>query len=418
MRILKFKGYAKNLVILVMCMITFFPSTPIHALSEAQRKVFVSRINYFDVAVNAGCGNTAAGAPSNTLPATIPSGYADLFNKAAAAYNINPQFLAALFLNEHSNTWLPFTGPWASSPAGASGPFQFMPGTWSGYKVDGNNDGVTDIQNIYDSAFAAAKMVSDNGINATSPLGTLEKPFSLGTFVRFSAVYNWGGGNVQKKTTPESPLSAAPNETQNYMTNTFMLISSGFTKGSEKNGAVKDNSNGVTSVAGTSVTPGNNCSSGVVAGSIVQTALNFAWDTKGHGPNEADAKPSYRTAMPQYNGATAEYPFSDCGVYVSTVMIGSGADAAYPKRSTPVQLAYLQSSPKYTEIFTNNTTELQPGDIFVNTHHTYLYVGPQEGGYSIVSASLRDRVPERGGNAYFYQDGSSGEKFHIFRLKG
>lgn len=416
--ILKMKiGLAARLTLLsVFVLILQFPT--VSAISDAQRKVFDIGINYFDTEVGSGTGCGPSGqAISNTLPATIPAGYADLFNKAAAKYTINPQFLAALFLDEHSNTWLPFSGPWASSPVGASGPFQFMPGTWSGYKVDGNNDGVTDIQNIYDAAYSAANMVKDNKVNASTPLGNLQQPFTPGTFVYFSAVYNYGGGNVQSHTNPNSPLSAVPAETQNYMTNTYQLITSGFTKGSDQNGVVKDQSKGqTTNVAGTSINAGTDCSAGVVSGSVVQTALNFAWDTAGHGLGKADAKPAYQVAMPQYNGNTTDNPYSDCGVFVSTVMIASGADTEFPKRFTPSQQTYLLKSSKYQQINAISTADLQPGDIFSSNHHTYFYVGSQPGGYSAVGASLGDHVPQNAGSPEFTD--SKGETFKIFRLKG
>lgn len=364
-----------------------------------------------------GCSAPAGPAISNTLPATIPTGYATLFNKAAVAYKINPQFLAALFMNEHSNTWLPFDSDWASSPKGASGPFQFMPGTWDGYKVDGNNDGKIDIQNIYDSAFAAANMINKAGVNASTPLGDIAQPFKPGTFLYFAAGYNWGPSNVQSRLSANSPLSAAPDETSNYVSNTYLVISSGFTKGSARNGPVKDQTNGktVSTDSGPSAA-GSSCSDGVVAGSIVNTALNLAWDSGGHSFLEASAKPTYRTAMPQFNGATADKPFSDCGVYISTIMIASGADKEFPKRLTTNQRSYLASSNKYTEIKATTSADLAPGDIFVNSSHIYMFVGPQPKGFSIVAASLGDHVPEAGHNAYFYQNGNTGEAFRIFRL--
>jgi membrane-bound lytic murein transglycosylase B len=46
----------------------------------------------------------------------------------------------------------------------AVGPMQFTPGTWHRWASDGNGDGVTDPQNLYDSSLAAArKLCSDAG---------------------------------------------------------------------------------------------------------------------------------------------------------------------------------------------------------------------------------------------------------------
>ena len=172
-----------------------------------------------------------------------------------------------------------------------------------------------------------------------------------------------------------------------------------------------------TSAPGTpEVSPANGCGSnspGAVTGSVVQTALNLAWDTVGHGYNDADSKPTYLKAMPQYNGSTGQFPYSDCGVFVSTVMIASGADPAYPKRGTTVQIPYLQSHPdKYQEIpNVTNTSQLQPGDILINSAHTYMYVGKQANGYDSVAASLH---VNNGGHVP--QPSSYYSGFMVFRL--
>ena len=49
------------------------------------------------------------------------------------------------------------------SYAGAQGPMQFMPGTWRGYALDGNGDGVKNINDARDSLFGAAKLLAVNG---------------------------------------------------------------------------------------------------------------------------------------------------------------------------------------------------------------------------------------------------------------
>lgn len=135
-------------------------------------------------------------------------------------------------------------------------------------------------------------------------------------------------------------------------------------------------------------------------GDIVQTALLLAWDTPGHDSVAKEAaKPEYQEAMPKYNGATHTTPYTDCGVYVATVMVMSGVDKDYARRGTSVQMNYLRNSPKY-EIFENlnNTSQLVPGDIFIIDGHTYLYTGNYKGGdgktYNAASASLGGHPPE------------------------
>lgn len=78
------------------------------------------------------------------------------------------------------------------SPKGAQGHFQFMPATAVQY-------GLTDPNNLQQSATAAARMLSDMMQQTGSVPGAL-------------AAYNWGIGNVQRK-----GMDAAPAETRNYI---------------------------------------------------------------------------------------------------------------------------------------------------------------------------------------------------------
>jgi soluble lytic murein transglycosylase-like protein len=51
----------------------------------------------------------------------------------------------------------------SSSYAGAQGPMQFMPATFASYAVDGDGDGVTDIQDPADAVYTAAHYLCANG---------------------------------------------------------------------------------------------------------------------------------------------------------------------------------------------------------------------------------------------------------------
>jgi membrane-bound lytic murein transglycosylase B len=55
----------------------------------------------------------------------------------------------------------------------AVGPFQFIPSTWAKWRADGNNDGITDPQNIDDAALAAAQYLCADDRNLSSGDGWL-----------------------------------------------------------------------------------------------------------------------------------------------------------------------------------------------------------------------------------------------------
>lgn len=103
-------------------------------------------------------GNTSLFSSGGIGVAAIPADYARVFTAAGAKWKVKPEFLAAIFYIEQGKKFpLPIPAAWATSPKGAQGPFQFMPATWENHKQDGNNDGKMDINNIWDTAFAAAQ---------------------------------------------------------------------------------------------------------------------------------------------------------------------------------------------------------------------------------------------------------------------
>lgn len=51
----------------------------------------------------------------------------------------------------------------ATSSAGAQGPMQFMPATFTAYGVDGDGDGRADINNVTDAIYSAANLLCANG---------------------------------------------------------------------------------------------------------------------------------------------------------------------------------------------------------------------------------------------------------------
>jgi hypothetical protein len=181
---------------------------------------------------------------------------------------------------------------------------------------------------------------------------------------------------------------------------------------------------------GTTTTSSSTCASagGVVQGSIVDTAVGLAWSdvifpTKGAKDTEScqSADPSqnpsschhgfqqqgvdspkiytrqsYQDAVAKYNSGVDSTDYTDCGVFVATVMHASGIDKNYPGSGTSTQLNYAQQHPdKYLVIPNADPSQLQPGDIMVNADHTYIYIGKQANTqYTVAEASQFNHAPE------------------------
>ncbi len=98
-------------------------------------------------------------------PATVDPNLAEkraLVQRAAAAYNINWKILEAVWQVESGKSW----DTTVASYAGAGGPMQFMPSTWSAYAVDGNGDGVANMYSAEDALYGAANMLGQNGLSS------------------------------------------------------------------------------------------------------------------------------------------------------------------------------------------------------------------------------------------------------------
>lgn len=88
----------------------------------------------------------------------IPQNYFDIYVKSAKPHNLDWAVLGAVGAveSEHgSNT--------NDSSAGAQGPMQFMPDTWSSMGMDGNGDGTVDVRDPEDAIPAAAQYLVDLG---------------------------------------------------------------------------------------------------------------------------------------------------------------------------------------------------------------------------------------------------------------
>ncbi|RKS68301.1 cell wall-associated NlpC family hydrolase [Actinomadura pelletieri DSM 43383] len=106
------------------------------------------------------CAPQAMGPPV----AGIPANYLALYRKAAADYGIPWEILAAIgsVESDHGRSTAPGVRSGANH-AGAGGPMQFLPATWTAFGVDGNHDGRKDRYDPADAIPAAANYLRHNG---------------------------------------------------------------------------------------------------------------------------------------------------------------------------------------------------------------------------------------------------------------
>jgi membrane-bound lytic murein transglycosylase B len=75
------------------------------------------------------------------------------------------------------------------------GPFQFIPSTWALWRADGNNDGISDPQNIDDAALAAAHYLCADNRNLASGDGWLRAILSYNSSLDYAQkVYGFAQG--------------------------------------------------------------------------------------------------------------------------------------------------------------------------------------------------------------------------------
>ncbi|MDB5183735.1 MAG: exported protein of unknown function [Candidatus Saccharibacteria bacterium] len=151
---------------------------------------------------------------------------------------------------------------------------------------------------------------------------------------------------------------------------------------------------------GSSTTTGGSCTAGGFSGGdLGKTTLAYAW------PQYAvrtDQEPAYADAvrkaasLGEYTGGNGG---NDCGGFVTRLMINSGFEKRYNSNghggATTAQEAWLkQNWTRISDSDVRDASKRQPGDVAVNSEHTYVYVGQIPGfGSKIASASLGG--PER-----------------------
>jgi hypothetical protein len=395
---------------------------PVSALSQDQVDVLNSGVYYFNTRGSA-FGSTDCSA-DNTAGSALPVDILAAINKlmpdyqqASQATGVPWQVLAAIHYRENSNS--PGGDLQAGNPIG--GPYANSSTDYTKYGYP---------KSIKESAVIAAKhlmAVATKPINVASPDSEVLK----------DALYSYNGrAQAYAKQAASLGFNSAtqPYEGSPYVMNNFDEIHMNMGMITKDNGPI----DGIDTRFGAFTiysrlggdASATNCSGGAVAGDAVQTAIHYAWPDY-HQPNYCKEKPSYRSAIEaaakngEYVGGTCTINGNwigvDCGAFITRVMRDSEADLDYNSANgnTLSQQQYLDANPaKYQRLSdVNGTADLQPGDIAINSVHTYIYVGTQPGfNGNSASASFSDsgsswRAP-MASTAYGF-----GSEFTWYRLK-
>jgi hypothetical protein len=121
-------------------------------LNEEKNKAYLASIRY--VSPDSVVEPTVVPA----TPSVVSSNFDSVYKDAGARYGIPWQILYGLHKTESG-----CRDGAVVSGNGPQGPMQFMPGTWNSYAIDGNGDGVSDINNATDAIYTAANFLAKHG---------------------------------------------------------------------------------------------------------------------------------------------------------------------------------------------------------------------------------------------------------------
>lgn len=159
--------------------------------------------------------------------------------------------------------------------------------------------------------------------------------------------------------------------------------------------------------AGGSVSSDCVSGNGIIAGNLVETAVNFALPTPAdEGVNTKEqARKEYQEAKDKYNPSVH---WTDCGGFIATVMYATGVDTNFPSVGTVTQANYIRSNPdKYLVVENPSLSDLQPGDLLYTTGHVTMYTGKDT--YPSVDASFYNPETKQGGRVPSVRDSGSAE---------
>ena len=161
-------------------------------------------------------------------------------------------------------------------------------------------------------------------------------------------------------------------------------------------------------------------------GTLQGNVLRYAWPE--WNATRKDAREEYQALVESgqyYNGGGV----TDCNGFVTKMIIVSDIDPEYNSGSWKQCAGTLQSMQNKSGFAANwetlykpgdaiDTSNLQPGDVFLNDHHTFLFVGDIPGFQcDLASASLGDHVPVACQGDNVNAEWYSGGEYYVFRKK-
>lgn len=178
-----------------------------------------------------GAGSDCEGKP---LPESVPKYWRDLIDNAAKDHPDVDRRTVAAELWVENRGWPDPNKSWATSPAGAGGPWQFMPASWASMGQDGDGDGVADRNNPKDAVHGA---FNHNKGTACKPIlegatGDAQSDYENVAFTRdgtntlMSSIANYNGRGAPNGV----PIGKSPtgDENSDYTKMAYWLIASDF----------------------------------------------------------------------------------------------------------------------------------------------------------------------------------------------